>query len=104
MAAIVTCVQIFEFAHGALQNSVTQIVKKYSAISLYGPVIPMEPSEGAEHVAFRLKIAAGAETAPFAGQDHDLDDGVARDLVTQSIELKAHERIDGVEFLGATQT
>ncbi len=95
--------QIFELAHGALQDSVAQVIEKILGHFLVRAADSHGAFEGAEHFAFRREIAAGAETPPFPGQNHNLDHGVTRDLVTQGIELEAHERIDSVELFGTIQ-
>jgi hypothetical protein len=73
--------QVFEFAHGALQNFVAQVVEKMFGDLFIGAGDAHRAFEGAEHIAFGLQIATGAKAASSAGQNHDSDDGVARDLI-----------------------
>ena len=45
------------------------------------------------------EIPSGAESLPFPRKDNDLEDRVPRDLTAERIQLKAHQRIHGIELL-----
>ena len=103
MAAIVTCGRSSSLRMALCRTLWRKSLKKYSAISLYGPVMPIEPSKAPSTSPSDCKSPPAQKPRPAPVKITTLTIELRAISLHQRVEFQAHERIDGVELLGTIE-